>query len=82
MYQAREVVIIVTGAHKAVALQKAVEGGVSHMCTLSCLQQHENAVIVADEDATGEMQVKTVKVGSARSLNLNYPDICLSTSQQ
>jgi hypothetical protein len=32
------------------------------MCTLSCLQQHPRSTIVADEDATLELKVKTVKV--------------------
>jgi hypothetical protein len=32
------------------------------MCTLSCLQQHPRATMVADEDATLELKVKTVKV--------------------
>ncbi|KAF2097190.1 glucosamine-6-phosphate deaminase [Rhizodiscina lignyota] len=59
--EAKEVVIIVTGTAKALALQRAVEGGVSHMCTLSCLQLHSYSMIVVDEDATLEMQVKTVK---------------------
>ncbi|KAF2718846.1 glucosamine-6-phosphate deaminase [Polychaeton citri CBS 116435] len=58
---AREVVVIVTGAHKALALQKCIEGGVNHMWTLSSLQMHEHAMIVVDEDATLELQVKTVK---------------------
>lgn len=58
---AREVVTIVTGAHKALALKRAVEDGVSHMCTLSALQMHAHALVVADEDATLEMQVKTVR---------------------
>lgn len=61
-FQAREVVIIANGASKALALQKAVEGGVNHMWTLSCLQLHPYSMIVADEDATLELQVKTVKV--------------------
>ncbi|PKS11342.1 hypothetical protein jhhlp_003104 [Lomentospora prolificans] len=59
--EAREVVAVVLGRRKAVALQKCVEGGVSHMWTLSCLQLHPNAMIVCDEDATMELQVKTVK---------------------
>jgi len=63
--EAREVVIIVTGAHKAVALQKCIEGGVSHMWTLSALQLHPRSLIVVDEDATLELQVKTVKVSDA-----------------
>mgnify|MGYP002716669563 CR=1 FL=1 len=60
--QAREVVIIITGAHKALALQRCIEGGANHMWTLSSLQLHEHPMIVVDEDATLELQVKTVKV--------------------
>ncbi|KAJ9645890.1 Glucosamine-6-phosphate isomerase (Glucosamine-6-phosphate deaminase) (GNPDA) (GlcN6P deaminase) [Coniosporium apollinis] len=58
---AREVVIIITGPHKALSLQKCIEGGVNHMWTLSSLQLHQNPMIVVDEDATLELQVKTVK---------------------
>jgi len=58
---AREVVIVVTGPHKALALQKCIEGGVNHMYTLSALQLHRHSLIVVDEDATLELQVKTVK---------------------
>ncbi|KAI6865201.1 glucosamine-6-phosphate isomerase [Hortaea werneckii] len=59
--EAREVVTIITGPHKALALQKCIEGGVNHMWTLSSLQLHPHAMIVVDEDATLELQVKTVK---------------------
>jgi glucosamine-6-phosphate deaminase len=59
--EAREVVIIITGAHKSLALQKCIEGGLNHMWTLSSLQLHPHPMIVADEDATLELQVKTVK---------------------
>ncbi|OJD16519.1 glucosamine-6-phosphate deaminase, partial [Emergomyces pasteurianus Ep9510] len=58
---AREVVILATGAHKATALQKGLERGVNHMWTLSALQLHPHPLIVADEDATLELKVKTVK---------------------
>lgn len=58
---AREVILIVTGHNKAVALQKVVEGAVSQMWTASCLQMHENAMIACDDAATDEMLVKTVK---------------------
>ncbi|SPJ72199.1 probable glucosamine-6-phosphate deaminase [Fusarium torulosum] len=57
---AREVVIIALGASKALAIQQAVEGGVSHLCTLSCLQLHPRSMVVVDEDATLEMKMKTV----------------------
>ncbi|MCL1813377.1 MAG: glucosamine-6-phosphate deaminase [Treponema sp.] len=58
---AREVVVIVSGHNKARALQQAVEGGVNHMCTLSCLQMHPKAVIVCDEAAIEELKVGTVR---------------------
>ena len=62
--EAREVLIVITGAHKALALQRCIEGGVNHMWTLSSLQLHPHPMIVVDEDATLELQVKTVKVCS------------------
>eukprot|EP01116_Phalansterium_solitarium_P016930 TRINITY_DN4037_c0_g1_i3.p1 TRINITY_DN4037_c0_g1~~TRINITY_DN4037_c0_g1_i3.p1 ORF type:complete len:321 (-),score=61.01 TRINITY_DN4037_c0_g1_i3:222-1184(-) len=58
---AREVLFIITGPHKAYALRMAVEEGVSHMWTVSAIQMHANAMIVCDEDATLELRVKTVK---------------------
>lgn len=60
--EAREVVVIIIGARKALALQKCIEQGVNHMWTLSSLQLHPHPMIVCDEDATLELQVKTVKV--------------------
>lgn len=58
---AREVVIIITGAHKALAVSKCIEEGVSHMWTVSCIQLHQRAMVVCDEDATLELRVKTVR---------------------
>ncbi len=58
---AREVMILVNGHAKARALQAAVEGGVSHMCTLSALQMHRHAIIVADEAACDELKVGTYR---------------------
>ena len=57
----REVLIIVSGANKARALKAVVEEGVNHMWTLSCLQMHRKAIIVCDEDAAGELKLKTVR---------------------
>lgn len=56
----REVMIIVSGHNKARALQQAVEGGVNHMWTVSCLQLHQRGIIVCDEGTTVEMKVGTV----------------------
>ena len=38
-----------------------IEGGVSHMWTVSMLQLHEHGVISLDEPATMELQVESVK---------------------
>lgn len=58
---AKEVVLIVTGQNKALALSQMIEGSVNHMVTASALQTHKWALVVCDEDATSELRVKTVK---------------------
>ncbi|CDL79427.1 glucosamine-6-phosphate deaminase [Xenorhabdus cabanillasii] len=61
LMDAEEIMILATGAQKALALQAAIEGNVNHMWTVSCLQIHPKAIIVCDEPATMELRVKTVK---------------------
>merc|ERR1711915_628007 len=58
---AKEVLILITGANKAFALYKAIEEGVCHMWTVSAFQQHANTTMICDEDATLELRVRTVK---------------------
>ncbi|PNF21681.1 Glucosamine-6-phosphate isomerase [Cryptotermes secundus] len=58
---AKEVMILITGTHKAFALYKAIEEGVNHMWTVSAFQQHRHTIFLCDEDATLELRVKTVK---------------------
>ena len=58
---AREVLVLINGHHKARALAASVEGGVSQKWTCSALQLHNNAVIVCDEAACGELTVDTYK---------------------
>ncbi len=58
---AREVLILVSGIGKARALAHAVELGVNHMWTVSCLQLHPKAILVCDEDSTDELRVGTVR---------------------
>ncbi|KAJ2960443.1 hypothetical protein NQZ79_g4233 [Umbelopsis isabellina] len=55
---AREVVVTITGAHKAIALAKCIEEGVNHMWTVSAIQMHPKGLIVCDEDSTLELHVK------------------------
>ena len=61
VFDAHEVVILVSGYKKARALQQVVEGAVSHMWTLSVLQLHPHGTIVCDDEATMELKVGTVK---------------------
>lgn len=58
---ARSVMLIVNGYNKARALQHGVEGSVSQMWTISALQLHRKAIIVADEDACMELKVSTYR---------------------
>jgi glucosamine-6-phosphate deaminase len=58
---AREVMILCNGHHKARALQAAVEGPVTQAWTISALQQHPHAIIVCDEQATDELKVGTYR---------------------
>jgi len=58
---AEEVLVLITGAHKAYALEKCIEGGVNHMFTVSAIQMHPKAIVVCDEDATLELRVRTAK---------------------
>ena len=57
---AREVLILANGHNKARALEHAVEGGVTHMWTISVLQLHQKGIIVCDDAATVELKVGTV----------------------
>lgn len=58
---AREVMILVNGHHKARALQAAVEGSVTQMWTISALQMHQHGIIVADDPACDELKVGTYR---------------------
>ncbi len=58
---AKEVLVLAFGHKKARAIQMAVEGPLTHVCTLSSLQMHPNGVIVCDELAAGELKVNTYR---------------------
>ena len=61
LLDSEEVMILITGHNKALALQAAVEGSVNHLWTVSALQLHAKSVIVCDKPSTQELKVKTVK---------------------
>ena len=58
---AREVLILVSGLNKARALRHAIEEGVNHLWTVSCLQLHPKGVVICDEESTMELKVGTVR---------------------
>lgn len=57
---AEEVLLVVNGQSKARALEQAIQQGVNHMWTVSCLQLHPKAVVICDNEATHELKVGTV----------------------
>lgn len=58
---AKSVMLIVNGHNKARALRHGVEGGISQMWTISALQMHPKAIIVADDAACEELKVGTYR---------------------
>ena len=58
---AKEILIMISGQKKARAMQHGIEEGINHMWTISALQQHPRAIIVADEEASSELKVRTYR---------------------
>ncbi len=57
---AKEVIILAQGLHKALAVQHAVDGSINHMWPVSMLQMHPNFIMVCDEPAAVELRLKTL----------------------
>jgi len=74
---AKEVLILVNGHHKARALFHAVEGAVTQMWTISALQLHPRGIIVCDYDACVELKVGTYKYFLDIEHNYLNPDSLL-----
>ncbi|KAH3767368.1 glucosamine-6-phosphate isomerase [Pelomyxa schiedti] len=77
---ANEVVVIITGRSKAMALNKCVEEGVNHMWTVSILQMHQRTIVACDDDATDELRVKTVKY--FKGLQRVYNDLLENSTRE
>lgn len=61
LMDAEEVLLLISGHNKALALQAGVEGSVNHLWTITALQMHRKAIMVCDEASTTELKVKTLK---------------------
>ena len=58
--EAREIVLLATGEHKAAIVRRAVEGDVDHSVAATYLQRHPNATVYLDAAAAAELtRVKT-----------------------
>ena len=58
---AKEVVVLAFGSKKAHAVKDAVEGPITHYCTLSAMQMHPAGIIVCDDPAAGELRVNSYR---------------------
>ena len=57
---AKQIILMATGEHKAPIIRRAVEEKVTNAVTASYLQRHENALICLDKAAAGELtRIKT-----------------------
>ena len=61
LMDAQEVILLVCGHNKSLALQAGVEGSVNHLWTVTALQMHPASIIVCDEPSTDDLKVKTLK---------------------
>ena len=61
VFDAKEVLILISGHNKARALKETVEGSVSQKWTCSALQMHNGAILAVDEAACGELMVDTYR---------------------
>ncbi len=55
--EARHIVMVATGAHKADAVASMVEGPVTAMCPASVLQFHPGTLVVVDEAAASKLRM-------------------------
>lgn len=54
--EAREIVMVVTGEHKAEILAKATEGPITSMVSATALQLHPHCVVIVDEAAAQHLE--------------------------
>jgi glucosamine-6-phosphate deaminase len=56
--EARKLVLVANGEHKAEAVAKMIEGPVTHMVTASALQLHHTARVFLDEAAASKLEMR------------------------
>lgn len=58
---AKEVIILAKGFHKALAVKHAIEEPINHIWPISMLQMHQHFIMVCDEPASVELKFKTLR---------------------
>lgn len=53
---ARQIILLATGAQKSEAVKNMVEGPLTAMCPASALQMHQHVSVLMDEEAASELQ--------------------------
>ena len=61
--EARKIVIMAFGEHKAPIVQKAVEGEMTEAITASFLQKHPDATFLLDQAAAGQLTADPPALG-------------------
>jgi glucosamine-6-phosphate deaminase len=56
--EARRCVLLATGAHKAAAVARAIEGPLTAMVPASALQLHPRTLVLLDEGAAAELTLR------------------------
>lgn len=59
LLDARQLVILATGPAKSHAVRQGVEGPLSHVCPLSALQLHQDAILLVDTQSAQELSAET-----------------------
>ncbi|WP_298722018.1 glucosamine-6-phosphate deaminase [uncultured Oceanisphaera sp.] len=67
--EAEQVMLLVTGQHKAQALQAALEGDVSPLWPISSLRRHKDCLLVCDTDATRDLSASSLDAASPIAAN-------------
>jgi glucosamine-6-phosphate deaminase len=61
LLDSKQIMILATGYSKAQAVREAVEGSVNHSWTVTCLQMHNNSLMLCDNESVNELKVKTLR---------------------
>jgi len=56
--EARRILLLAVGSHKAEAVKAAIEGPLSAKCPASVLQQHEHVTVLLDESAAEQLELR------------------------